>query len=91
MSPALSNNPIQGEDNLNRELQSRNEGDYLYGAIEGTSATTQEYAEQTDRIVRPDQTLKRAAGSSDRTNGEIDETTNAFSEIVSAALVDTHL
>ena len=87
-SPASSNNPVQGEDNVYHALQSRNEADHLYGAIEGTSTSTPGQVEQTEVTVNPYQTLKRAAGDPDHIYGEIEATTDGSSDIKSPSAVD---
>ena len=87
-SPALSINPIQGEDNVYHALQSRNEADHLYGAIEGTSTFKPGHVEQTEVTVNPYQTLKRAAGVPDHVYGEIEAATDGSSEIKSTSEVD---
>ena len=87
-SLASSINLVQGEDNVYHALQSRNEADHLYGAIEGTSTSTPGYVQQTDVTVNQYQTLKRATGDPDHTYDEIEATTDRSSDIKSPSAVD---
>ena len=81
-SPASSSNPVQ-EDKLYHVLQSRNETDHLYRAIEETSTSTSENAKQTEY-----QALKRPTSEPDHTYGKIEAQTDVCSELKSTSAVD---
>ena len=87
-SPASSSNPVQDEDNVYHALQSRNEADHLYGAIEGASTSTPEHTELTEVTVNPYQTVKRDAGDPEHTYGKIEAKTDVFLEIKFTSAVD---